>query len=77
MDEAPVVPGLTQDAPGGAPLHVRLMDLLAQRPGGSTRKVADALTLLEEAASVEQDQRVRDRIAAGVALIRGFKDEDE
>jgi len=73
---APIVDGITETAPEGAPVTVRLMELLAQRPGGSQRKVADALALLEQAAGEEADERLRDRISAGVALIRGLKDED-
>lgn len=70
---APMVDGITETAPDGAPVHLRLMKLLAQRPGGSQRKVADALALLEQAAGEEADEQMRDRITAGVCLIRGLK----
>ena len=73
---APIVSGLTETAPEGAPMHVQLMELLARRPGGSQRKVSDALALLEEAVGEEQDERVRDRISAGVSMIRGMKNGD-
>lgn len=74
---APIVAGLTETAPEGAPLHVQLMNLLSQRPGGSQRKVADALSLLEQAIGEESDERVRDRLAAGVSLIRGMKEDGD
>ncbi len=73
---APIVPGLTETAADGIPLHVQLIKLLSQRPGGSQRKVADALALLEQAIGEEANERVKDRISAGMALIRGLKDED-
>lgn len=73
---APVVEGLTETAESGTPLHLRLINLLSQRPGGSQRKIADALALLEQAVGEESDERVRDRIAAGVSLIRGMGDKD-
>ena len=73
---APIVPGLTETAVDGAPLHVQLINLLSRRPGGSQRKVADALALLEQAIGEESEERVRDRLAAGVALIRGLNGEE-
>ena len=73
---APVVPGLTETAPEGAPLHLQLVKLLSQRPGGSQRKIADALALLEQAIGEEGDEKLRDRISAGISLIRGMKGED-
>ena len=72
---APVIPGLTETAPESVPLHEQLMHLLSQRPGGAQRKIADALALLEQAVDEEGDERVRDRITAGVSLIRGMKDD--
>ena len=72
---APVVSGLTETSPEGEPMHLRLMHLLSQRPGGSQRKIADALALLEQAVGEESDERVKDRVSAGVALIRGMKDD--
>ena len=74
---APVIPGLTETAEDGAPLHQRLIHLLSQRSGGSQRKVADALALLEQAIGEEADERVRDRLSAGVSLIRGMAGEDD
>ena len=73
---APVVPGLTETAADGVPLHVQLIQLLSRRPGGSQRKVADALALLEQAIGEESEERVRDRLSAGVALIRGLNGEE-
>ena len=67
----PVVEGLTETSADAEPLHVRLMGLLAQRRGGSHQKVADALALLEDATTLEGDAKVRERIQAAVALIRG------
>lgn len=74
---APVVSGLTETAPDGVPLHQRLVDLLSQRPGGAQRKIADGLALLEQAVGEESDERVRNRVSAGIALIRGLKDDGE
>lgn len=73
---APVVEGLTETAPEGAPLHLQLIKLLSQRPGGSQRKIADALALLEQAIGEESDERMRDRLTAGVSMIRGMDDKD-
>ena len=69
--ELPTVAGLTETARDAEPLHVRLMQVMAERPGGSRQEVADAVALLETAASREGDERVRDRLRAAVALIRG------
>ena len=74
---APVVPGLTETSPEGEPLHLQLVKLLSQRPGGAQRKIADALALLEQAVGEESDERVRDRVAAGISLIRGMKENGE
>ena len=73
---APIVSGLTETSETSVPLHTRLIALLSQRPGGSQRKVADALALLEQAIGEESEERVRDRLAAGVALIRGLNGEE-
>ena len=73
---APVVPGLTEVAPDGVPLHQRLVDLLSQRPGGAQRKIADGLALLEQAIGEESDERLKNRLAAGISLIRGMSNGD-
>lgn len=67
----PVVEGLTETSRDAEPMHVRLMQALSERRGGSQRKVADALALLEDATTLEGDAKVRERIQAAVALIRG------
>lgn len=67
----PVVEGLTETSRDAEPLHVRLMQAMSERRGGSSRKVADALALLEDATTLEGDAKVRERIQAAVALIRG------
>lgn len=67
----PVVEGLTETSRDAEPLHVRLMQAMSERRGGSHRKVADALALLEDATTLEGDAKVRERIQAAVALIRG------
>lgn len=77
MYGAPVVPGLTETGEHSAPLHVQLVELMSRRPGGARQYLADGLALLEQAISEESDERMRDRIAAGVALIRGTRSEDE
>lgn len=71
LEGAPIIEGLTQTAQEAAPLYLRLADVMAQRPGGSGRKLADAIALLEQAAGEESDQRVRGRITAGISMIRG------
>lgn len=67
----PVVEGLTETSRDAEPLHVRLMQVLSERRGGSRKKVADALALLEDAISMEGDAKVRERLQAAVTLIRG------
>lgn len=64
----PVVDGLTQTAQ--APLHVRLAELLSQRPGGAAEDVQEAIGSLERAYKREGDERLRGRLAAAIELLR-------
>lgn len=72
----PVVPGLTDTAQAATPLHERLIDFLAQRPGGASEDIVEGLSSLERAYSREADPVLRRRIAAARAILRGT-DEDE
>lgn len=74
---APIIKGLTETGETGAPLHVQLVELMSRRPGGSRQYLADGLALLEQAISDESDERVRDRISAGISLIRGLRGQDD
>lgn len=73
----PVVEGITETARDAQPMHLRLMEVLAQRPGAGRNHIAEALSSLEAAVRVEGDEDVRRRLIAGIAALRGTTlDED-
>ena len=74
MAELPLVDGVTQTAPDSEPIHLRLMNFLAQRPGGAQQDLTEGLAALERAYSRESDETLRGRIAAAISMIR---DSDE
>ena len=70
MADYPLVDGLTQTADQSEPLHLRLAEFLAQRPGASGDDVVAAIGSLERAFKHEGDERVRGRLAAAISLLR-------
>ena len=73
----PMVEGLTETSEDSEPLHVKLMALLSQRPAASRSGIADALALLEDAWSAEANSDVKERIAAGISMLRGGSMKDD
>jgi hypothetical protein len=54
----PVVPGLTETAPDALPLSVKIAEVLASRPGGSSQHLADAQFHLEQAFKREENPKI-------------------
>lgn len=73
----PTIPGLTETSRETAPLYRQLMDVLSRRSGASQGKIAEAIDRLEVAAGEEADEETRNRILAGIAVIRGCPDDGD
>ena len=76
-DHYPLVDGLTQTSEQSEPLHLRLAEFLAQRPGASGDDVVAAIGSLERAFKREGDERVRGKLAAAISLLRDGDGYDE
>lgn len=73
-DGFPLIAGLTETAPAGDSVFVRLHEALAARPGGAQTDLLDALSSLERAYGSEANAQVRARIKAAQALLAGCDD---
>ena len=69
--DVPLVDGLTETAPDGDSLVMRLTEFLSRRPGGASQDIAMAISALEQAHGKETDSTVKTRVSAALGLLRG------
>ena len=65
-----IIPGLTETARDTEPPEVRLGRLLMKRKGGSQEAISDAMHSLEQAFSMESNEKLKSRIVAAQTILR-------
>lgn len=73
----PLVGGLTETFKDADPLVTRLAEFLAQRPGGSSSYVNDAMAALTQGYRLEANPKVRAKISDALFDLRFGESEDE
>jgi hypothetical protein len=70
FDSLPLVEGLTLTARDTEPFLVRLADFLSAQRGNAQENINEGLQSLEQAFQMEQNERMKARLAAAITLIR-------
>lgn len=74
----PLVGGLTETFKDADPLVTRLAEFLAQRPGGSSSYVGDAMAALTQGYRMESNPKIRAKISDALEDLRfGDSEEDD
>lgn len=69
-DGLPLVEGLTQTARDTEPFMTRLADFLSSQHGNAQESINEGLQSLEQAFQMEQNEKMKSRLAAAITLIR-------